>query len=503
MSNPGLPIIYSQPFWGGAWMQLQAGSYGKMSAIPTSAVPQQSGVTQGTGGPTTYNFNKFGSMKIPAGYTVQVYTEPFFYGTMTQYVGPLISATPGADVWGNSNNAANFSIKVLGGPLTGLTGTQVSGTLKQTDAYLQYQNGDCSCCSSNDGCPNGDWVLSHTSCGRCCVQTQPVCSVLDSALCPVIGQGASAITWAVSNGISDQPSALVKCSYDLAEFKTGADVNNFLNGPWISTDPTSAASPVYQYNNTIMPYFCGQQVTTCPIDPSTQTSSNPQGTPMPQCSRFVSTAPDGSAAACTAWITAGLAGTSGFNSSAADGAMANYCTTYKTPDCDCVNRASDPAYMLVAPQMKGNDGCWWLPCRLPNDYLVPSTENSTTVYSKQPCPSSCSVNINNIANNYSVVTTGQIEAKVNCTFSNPTTPPPTSTTTTSPPPVSPGPPGSPPGSPPVSPVSPSAPPVSPATSAKKGISPLIWVGVAVGVLLLIIIVVVVIVMMSRKKPPVA
>ena len=470
----------------------------KMSAIPTSSVPQQSGVSHGTGGSTTYNFGTFGSMKIPAGYTVQIYTEPFFYGTMTQYVGPLISATPGADVWNNSNNSSNFSIKVLGGPLTGLTGTQVSGTLKQTEAYLQYQNGDCSCCSSNDGCPNGDWVLSHTSCGRCCVQTQPVCSVLDSALCPVIGQGASAITWAVSNGISDQPSALVKCSYDLAEFKTGTDIGNFLNGnplnPW--QDQTNVTN---EYNNVVMPYFCGQQVSTCPADPST-------GKPMSKCSRFVSTANDGSAAACAEWLTKGLSGASGFDSSSADATMTNYCTKYNTPDCNCVNRASDPVYKLISPTQKGNDGCWFAPCKNAEIYLIPSTLNTTTVYSKQPCPSSCSVNIQNIATDFSVVSISQIQSKVSCSFVNPTTPPP----------------------PAPAPVRQyrqyhqylqephqcrqchqeprlcrNSPPISPATPAKKGISPLIWVGVAVGVLLLIIIVVVVIIMMSRKKPPVA
>lgn len=483
-TNTGLPIIYKAPIGGGPWIKLQPGSYDKMSELPKSAVPEQQGVGQGTGGPTTYNFNGVGSMNIPAGVTVQLYSAPYFNGTMWTYVGPLVASYVGDATYNNPNNAANFSIKVLGGPLTGLTGTQVSGTLKQTTPYLQYQNGDCQCCSSNDGCPNGDWVISHTSCGKCCVQTQPVCSVLDSALCPTIGQGASSITWAVPNGISNEPSALVKCSYDLAEFKTGTDIENFLNGnplnPW--QDPSNVNN---EYNNVVMPYFCGQQVSTCPVDPST-------GQSMPKCSRFVSTAPDGSAAACTEWITKGLSGQSGFDSSSADGTMANYCTKYNTPDCNCVNRANDPVYKLISPTQKGNDGCWFAPCKDPKTYLIPSTANATTVYSKQPCPSSCTVNIQNIATDFSVVSIGQIESKVACSFVNPPAPTPTPTPTPAPTPAP---------SSPTSPGAPGAPPVSPVTPAKKGISPLIWIAVAVGIILLIIIVIVIVVLVSRKKPP--
>lgn len=502
---PGLPVIYEDPVGGGSWMKLQAGSYPKMSSIPKVSVPEQNGLAQGTGGPNTYLFGKVGSMNIPPGVTVELYSGPAFNGTKWTYVGPLVATYIGDAAYNSPNNSSNFSIKVLGGPLTNLTGTTVSGTLKQTQPYSQYRNGDCECCSSNDGCPYGDWVISHTKCGKCCVQSQPVCSVLNSALCPVIGKGASSITWAVPNGIGDAASAQVKCAYDLAQFQTGNDITNFLNGnplnPW-----QDQANVNKEYNETIMPYFCGQQVSTCPIDSTT-------GKPMPKCSRFVSTANDGSAAVCTEWITKGLAQQSGFDSSVADATMKNYCTKYNTPDCNCINRANDPDYKLIAPTQTGNAGCWWNACRNPSVSLVPSTENSTTVYSRQPCPSSCKVDITNVASNFSVINIGQLQSKINCTFIQPPSGPtgPTGSTGPSTPggptgatgPSAPGGPTGPtgPGSTtPSGPTGPTQPPVTPVPPAKKGISPFVWAGVGIGVLLLIIVIIVAIVIFTRKKP---
>ena len=476
--------LYQNTEFSGDYILLGPVQISNFETIPTSSLQGYSGLTPNSSGNVNFN-DEMSSFIIPAGFTVTMWTDSNYTGTQYgPYTGPFKVANAGG-----SFNDSISSIQITGSAAPS-TGKTVTGEIKQTSHAITYRNGGCGPGTANKNCLAGDWKVGTDNCGSIINASQPTCSSMQDGLCPAIGTGPYDMEWA--NGSTDSTVnnnstySLVNCIYDVNNFQTGADVTAFLTGN-VSNPWQNQSTVVSSYDSVLMPYFCGQQVTTCPVDPTTAAA-------MPACSRFVSTANDGSAAACQAWIAAGLQGTQ-FTSANADATMTAYCTKYNTPDCGCINRASSTAYQIGAAQQTGNDGCWFVPCKNPADYLIPSSVNTANPAIKA-CPSTCEVNVTNIASNYGVNNIGPIEAQIACTFiTNPPGSPPTSTTTPGIINTPPGTPTSPPAGTPATPpgTTPATPPAgTPATSSSSGISGFFhrfpwWAWVIFGVILLFLI----------------
>lgn len=422
------------------------------------------------------------SMKVNKGYRVTLYSRTNYTGNSAILLGPIsVDFVPTNRVPLASNIYFHDELKSIKvEPLAQITesGQRVIGAIKQTapTTNLNYStiSGDCSYANhSTTTYPAGymDWQYGESS-GL--LGKQAKCSVIDTTVCPIIGSSAPVdIQWAnpgknkQATGVDRNFSgALVNCVYDLNNFKTGEDVNIWLNTSW---DNRSVA--IQQYDQQIMPNFCAQQVTTCPIDPITSQRSS-------QCSRFVSTEIDGSV--CRTWVANGLLGNQGFGPGNANTAMQKYCAANNTPDCSCLNRTQNDSYRQltglaagsqIQPQSFGPASCWWNPCRFPDQIVL------TSDLAKPTCNIQVCQELQNFYNNqYSVINTGEIKSNIACNFQAPGGVPPIT----------------PAGTPPSQPTAPTTPttpttPITPITPSqpRRGIPVWVWIILAIIIILLI------------------
>lgn len=184
----------------------------------------------------------------------------------------------------------------------------------------------------------------------------------DYSLCPVIGGISPQVQWDSNSAnspcnIMQGKGGVLACLYPLATFQDEKNVAQYVSTFGENSD----------YNNVILPYFCSSQVKSttsqkCPLDPFTNL-------PMTFCSQIVSND------RCKNWIRDQIAeGASSSQVNNANNILNNYCATYNTPDCDCLNRQQNPIYQAMATGSIYPDTCWWTPCKdtTQNIYLVPT-----------------------------------------------------------------------------------------------------------------------------------
>lgn len=277
---------------------------------------------------------------------------------------------------------------------------------KQLKSKDEYISGPCTLrqgCSARKAqvpCKAEDAVVGAKACGvgplgnQAC-RAQLTCSKLDTSICPVIGGVTPSVQWTpgLPRGNSSQWSSAsnlnVQCSYPAGTIKTVADLNTF-NAAFSGN---SNRSTIVDTN--IMPAFCSIPSSTCGPDPET-------GAARTTCSRFSSTDAEGSL--CRSWEAR--------KPSAADTAKTNYCRSNpKATECRCINRATDPIYQQIAVRSNAPDSCWYLPCKNPDSYLVPSTIQLSTT-----CPNICQ-QINDFASNEGAsLDVNELRQSINCQF---------------------------------------------------------------------------------------
>ena len=246
-------------------------------------------------------------------------------------------------------------------------------------------------------CNNCDWEFSEVSCNAGC-PSQPACSEIDGATCPDLGQNVQ-YEWNVNNGICPiEPT--VKCTYDSKTFNYSDIVKyqqNFCSGN--NNCPGNS-----NYNNTIMPNFCFNETTICPIVPGTTSSWS-------NCPNILSNINGQSGgnpgSTCSAWASS--------NKVTSDISMNTHCTS--NPDdgtCQCVNRANSSVYQYINNGMNQSGGfspgCWYKSCANPQAFLVPSTVNNTNCNMSQVC-----ARVNQIISSTPTsLSKQQLQAELNC-----------------------------------------------------------------------------------------
>jgi hypothetical protein len=263
----------------------------------------------------------------------------------------------------------------------------VSQNLTQTSILNPYASAPCddSSITSTLPCAAGDWSYSNRVCLAGQGPMQYNCSTIDTGLCPNIGNRPHMSTF------SNPPN--VTCTYDIASFQTPNDVN-----VWIATWGKD-----YNYNNTIMPYFCSRLSTNCPIDPLMSQKMN-------KCTQFAST--DSSGSLCRDWAKN--------HPVVADSTMANACLQYDTADCLCEDRQRDPLYVDIERRLPAGipDSCWWRPCTLPKIYAMNSNNDIDAVCPADICNTVRNIiKTNGLNKKYSSV---ELEEKIACSISGPT-----------------------------------------------------------------------------------
>jgi len=228
-------------------------------------------------------------------------------------------------------------------------GSIVTLTTTQTNPFNAYDAGTCNCfiCpaeNSGSTCPNGDWQYATRSCcgGMCSTVAQ--CSKIDPNVCPKIGSGPLSSSLTIPGSVTPD-GASVNCNYGVNQFQTTGDI--------LMWDRIQGKDN--QYNSLIMPRFCSQQVTTCPLDRNQ--------IQMPNCSRLLSTGIDG--VICRDWQKN--------NPTRADQIMQDYCSnTNNLFGCDCVRRTYNLTYRTAKKYINATDSCWFKPCQAPTQELIPS-----------------------------------------------------------------------------------------------------------------------------------
>lgn len=260
---------------------------------------------------------------------------------------------------------------------------------------FQYRNHNYSQCGSSDyenmcgnnyyvNTPLGGGTSQYSVCDRqlnieTCLGTGGCPAngcCLNYEVCPNIGQIQAQPQWSqwgnAKNGMNQTKSSSkdytnttpqIACLYPLSTFQTLENVLEFKNK--FGTNPND---PKDAYTYQILPLFCLTQTTECPENPAT-------GFKMSHCSRFVS---DNSNDPCKGYLASLVDLDHKNGTTLADQAFTSYCTAFNTPDCDCINRFTNPAYQIMSVgQNVQNDSCWWAPCKDSvnngSTYLVPSS----------------------------------------------------------------------------------------------------------------------------------
>jgi hypothetical protein len=203
------------------------------------------------------------------------------------------------------------------------------------------------------------------------------CLRLSNATCQIGDLNATSTSWDSYNtnqpaGIKPQGNDLVtqECVYNLSDFNTYSRIVAFRN-----KFPKDDAN----YNR-MMVQFCASPSSDC----STLES---------KCSNLKDTGAAG--VLCRTWWA-----------SASDGDKAavgtNYCAANNTKECACINRSENMVYQALVKSSQANDCCWWLPCKNPDEFFVPSTPCTT-------CPTNvCEAVVEAFdSNNFNAKTIGQ------------------------------------------------------------------------------------------------
>lgn len=135
----------------------------------------------------------------------------------------------------------------------------------------------------------------------------------------------------------------------------------------------------------------------CRIDPLT-------GKQAEKCSRMTSTDP--ADANCIIWAN------SAKKRGVFDPAITMYCSkpdNVDAPECKCANRSYNKEYRATGIGHVINDGCWYLPCKDDENYLVPSSLD------KPSCPKNMCQQVYNIVKNR-YVKIDDVKNVIDCNF---------------------------------------------------------------------------------------
>lgn len=255
-----------------------------------------------------------------------------------------------------------------------------SEIIEQTSHVGVYYPGNSTCqsnCNSTtpvQRCNGCDWQFSTQECQSGC-PSQPVCSKIDTSICPIIGDSVKS-EWATTGGFCPS-KPLVECNYNASTFSYN-DIIEYKR-LFCTNDKCQDNK---NYNEIIAPTFCYQQTGDCPTNPST-------GNKWPECPNILMPIIDkeNSGKECQNWSTN--------NPSISDQTMMNYCSTrLSDPICNCINKDNSAVYNYInnGMQLSGNysPACWYSPCFNSGNYLVPSNLNNVE------CPSQVCTRVNEI-----------------------------------------------------------------------------------------------------------
>lgn len=183
----------------------------------------------------------------------------------------------------------------------------------------------------------------------------------------------------------------IQCNYASTKdtIKTAEHVNT-----WVANFGEDRA-----YKQEIMKDFCAGVVRTCPSDRT-------------ECSRLLSTGEDGGL--CRTWADK-MTQEGGQSLAVVDSVKRAVCKSHpQLRDCNCINRDEKDDYNLLASRgMKGSfpDGCWWIPCKVQDKYLVPSE----VLPKPGDCPENLCENVTYISD--SEIQQLNLNQNVGCNFS--------------------------------------------------------------------------------------
>ncbi len=263
----------------------------------------------------------------------------------------------------------------------------IAKTIQNDFNRLKYQPGKdfCACgvcsiftnvrgCESVDGIRDYE-IFDHPDsecCGGLCVR-QPVCSRADPLSCN-IGLGKNGENPLIKYGW-DNKAPNIKCIFDLRKINTKEQLNNFNNK--------------FGIDNNVEAHYCTQKVNSCVPG-------------VKECSRLFSIG-EGSTE-CNNWFE-------NLSSENQDAVMNNYCRTYNTSECKCVNRFNENSYKAMKGYKSFNDGCWYSPCIDENKNFIPSHLKNPT------CPDKICQQLYEFINDQNI-NVDNIKEDINCDFSN-------------------------------------------------------------------------------------
>lgn len=163
-----------------------------------------------------------------------------------------------------------------------------------------------------------------------------------------------------SFGVGKDYPVLLGCTYTIDETTSSVGImelfSTFLYNPIITYPPDVQS----QVMSEVLGAYCNFQTTTCPNDST--------GTPMNECSRFVS----------TNTVERSLCNYYKYNlPDQAATTMQNYCSANNTEDCACINaiyNLNNPtAYNTVAANLPSGQepSCWYKPCMDSQTWIIP------------------------------------------------------------------------------------------------------------------------------------
>lgn len=215
---------------------------------------------------------------------------------------------------------------------------------RQTSKKNQYISGPCYCgdctafdlpyeCKSRDNVI--DWHVGDTGCCFTCPD-QKLCVPPDIDEC-YVGNSLSGkdprlrIAW---NGKAPD----IRCYYDRSEINT--------------VEQLRAIKDIFGKIDSDL----GSKICMKPSDGNCVA-------PLNTCSIPRSTTSDGKF--CVEWFQE-------LDKKERDATMLNYCYSYNTEDCRCINRLLTDEYRYLKPGNPINDNCWFVPCSNGQVYMVPS-----------------------------------------------------------------------------------------------------------------------------------
>ncbi len=361
---------------------------------------------------------KASALKVFPGYAITIFSEANYAGNKLRLQGPNFMKD--ITYTGFNDNIKSLRLEKIG-PIYQPTKTQVTAIATQKGPLNNMKYSMCgkdTICRTTNTLQDGtvpanslDWKVSKAKCSFPNGDSR-YCSPMDAGVCPAMKSTADSAFWLNPAQPGDDSGRDIQCGYDLAQFDNPDSLATFRDHAWKNRDDA-----LRTFSRDLMPNYCGQQVTTCPVDPIT-------GQPMSACSRFVSNGRDGDI--CRKWVTDGLNNVPGFQeaNSYADNAMSGYCRKYNTPDCSCLNRTQDPDFRAItnlsntgavnASQTFGKDSCWWKPCQHPDQIL-----RSSDLY---PKPNDCNIQLCQFLvdvrnNNLSTININKIDSVQKCDFS--------------------------------------------------------------------------------------